>query len=161
MASVDFAAQPSVLWDFVCRSYARPGVAEACLHLQDEYGVDVLLLLSAAWLATQGQRLTSERVADLDNGCRPRREQLIEPLRALRRAQGAENGTAAEQQALYEALKAAELAAERRQLLALEMLMQAWPSDGCDSVLLLDNLRLTAPEDALPALTRLAVLLAE
>lgn len=161
MASVDFAAQPSVLWDFVCRSYARPGVAEACLHVQDEHGVDVLLLLSAAWLATQGQRLTPERLTELKSCCQPRREQLIEPLRGMRRAQRPGNDHSAEQQALYEALKAAEMAAERRQVLALETLMQRWPVDGRSGVLLLDNLRMTASEGALPTLKQLSALLAE
>ena len=38
------------LWDFAVRLYAEPGVGEACLALQDRFGVDVPLLLWAAWL---------------------------------------------------------------------------------------------------------------
>ena len=33
-------------WAFALAIYARPGVAEACLALQNEAGVDVMLLLT-------------------------------------------------------------------------------------------------------------------
>ena len=79
----------------------------------------------------------------------------------MRRAQRPENDHSEEQQALYEALKAAELAAERRQVLALETLMLRWPVDGHNGVLLLENLRMTASEGALPTLKQLSALLAE
>jgi len=39
-------------WDFSLAVYRRPGVAAACLRLQDEAGVDVNLLLYFCWLAT-------------------------------------------------------------------------------------------------------------
>ena len=160
MASVDFAASSAVLWDFATRSYARPGVAALCLQLQDECGVDVLLLLSAAWLASQGRQLTPAHLAVLDRACAPRRQQLIEPLRALRRAQQADPAAPAEQVAVYEALKAAELAAERRQLQELATSLAALPvAHSDDSNLLLNNLRLTAQPSALPLVQQLANLL--
>ena len=41
------------LWDFSLEVYGRPKVAETCLRLQDEFGVDVPVLLFAAWLAAE------------------------------------------------------------------------------------------------------------
>ena len=37
------------LWDWALAAYARPGVPEACLILQDEHGQNVSFLLWAAW----------------------------------------------------------------------------------------------------------------
>ena len=37
------------LWDWTLDVYARPGVAEATLALQDEHGLNTSLLLWAAW----------------------------------------------------------------------------------------------------------------
>jgi uncharacterized protein (TIGR02444 family) len=36
-------------WDFSVRTYGRPGVAEACLALQNRDGADVNMLMFAAW----------------------------------------------------------------------------------------------------------------
>jgi uncharacterized protein (TIGR02444 family) len=41
-------------WAFALAIYARPGVAEACLNLQHEADVDVMLLLMAAFAARRG-----------------------------------------------------------------------------------------------------------
>ncbi|MCG8546534.1 MAG: TIGR02444 family protein, partial [Alphaproteobacteria bacterium] len=34
----------NAFWNFSLRAYARPGVADACIRLQDRYGVDVNVL---------------------------------------------------------------------------------------------------------------------
>ena len=39
----------SRFWDFSLEIYAKPGVAQACLALQDECGADVNLLLFCCW----------------------------------------------------------------------------------------------------------------
>ncbi len=42
-------------WDFSVRTYRTQGVPDACLALQNEYGVDVNLLLFCCWIgATRG-----------------------------------------------------------------------------------------------------------
>ncbi|KFC50074.1 hypothetical protein DK37_21675, partial [Halomonas sp. SUBG004] len=46
--------QQRPLWDFALALYARPGVEQACLTLQDEAGVDVCELLFHCWLYQQG-----------------------------------------------------------------------------------------------------------
>ena len=70
------------LWDFAVRLYAEPGVSEACLVLQDRFGVDVPLLLWAAWLG-DGADAAALRAGDRAVG--PWRARAVRPLRALRR----------------------------------------------------------------------------
>ena len=40
-------------WAFALKIYAQPGIAEACLRLQAEAGVDVMMLLTAAFAAAR------------------------------------------------------------------------------------------------------------
>jgi uncharacterized protein (TIGR02444 family) len=42
-------------WDFSVAAYGRPGVAAACLALQERYAADVNLLLFACWLGATGR----------------------------------------------------------------------------------------------------------
>ena len=70
------------LWDFAVRLYAEPGVSDACLALQDRFGVDVPLLLWAAWLG-DGADAAALRAGDRAVG--PWRARAVRPLRALRR----------------------------------------------------------------------------
>ena len=70
------------LWDFAVRLYAEPGVGDACLALQDRFGVDVPLLLWAAWLG-DGADAAALRAGDRAVG--PWRARAVRPLRALRR----------------------------------------------------------------------------
>ena len=45
------SAQGSPFWRFSLGFYRQPGVADACIALQDECGVDVNVLLFFLWLA--------------------------------------------------------------------------------------------------------------
>lgn len=97
-------------WDFSLEVYARPGVAEACLDLQDRRGVDVNLLLFALWSgAVCGVRLTPDVLASLNAAVAGWRAEVVEPLRQARRRAKAEPGG----EVVYAQIKAAELAAER------------------------------------------------
>lgn len=72
-------------WAFALAIYARPGVAEACLALQNELGVDVMLLLMATSAAIKHRTvLTADEINALDATCRPWREQIVQRLRAIR-----------------------------------------------------------------------------
>lgn len=74
----------SPFWRFSCAIYAAPGVADACLDLQDEWGTDVNLLLLAAWLgAARGWRLDVEDFAATPGAAW--RDIVIQPLRIARR----------------------------------------------------------------------------
>ncbi|MBP1126772.1 MULTISPECIES: TIGR02444 family protein [Pseudomonas] len=116
------------LWSFALSTYARPGVEAACLRLQ-ETGADVCLLLCGAWLEARGVAPKAERLEALQQLARPWREQVVEPLRALRvqwRELAQQEG---QLEPLRTAVKALELEAERALLTRLEQLAQGWPQD--------------------------------
>lgn len=98
----------SEFWDWAVAVYARPGVAEACLDLQDRYSQNVPLLLWAIWRG--GDDLTAVDTATQWEG------EVIGPLRYarrnLKRLRGAE--------AIREGVKAMELEAERALMTELE-----------------------------------------
>lgn len=73
------------LWDRVQAFYARPGIAAACLALQDQHGADVTLLLFLLARAESGQRLDADKIARLAAALEHWRAGIIAPLRALRR----------------------------------------------------------------------------
>jgi uncharacterized protein (TIGR02444 family) len=105
-------------WAFALDIYARSGVADACLRLQGEAGVDVMMLLMAAFAAVRHRvLLTASEIRELDEACRPWREQIVQPLRAIRVTLKtgplpAPNG---ETEPFRSTIKAAELGAERLQ----------------------------------------------
>lgn len=74
----------NAFWDYSLRVYGIAGVEEICLELQDTFGLDVNLVLYAAWLASINQQLTSQHLASLEAEIRPWRDQVIRPLRNLR-----------------------------------------------------------------------------
>jgi uncharacterized protein (TIGR02444 family) len=105
-------------WAFALRIYARPLVADACLRLQNEAGVDVMMLLFTAFAAVRHHvLLTKLEIRDLDEACRPWREQIVQPLRAIRgRLKSAPlPAPSRETEPFRSTIKAAELAAERLQ----------------------------------------------
>jgi uncharacterized protein (TIGR02444 family) len=72
-------------WAFAVALYARPGVAEACLGLQNEAGVDVMLLLVATFAAVKHRLvLTPDEIRAMDEACRLWREQIVWRLRTIR-----------------------------------------------------------------------------
>jgi len=100
------------LWRFSVAFYARPGVAEALIALQDRAGCDVNLMLFALWLAFSGRgRLTKEELATALRIARPIRVDIVEPLRALRRRLKPYSDE--DVQRLRDGIKATELAAEK------------------------------------------------
>lgn len=115
----------AALWAFATRVYAGPGVAAACLQLQDEAGADVCLLLGALWSAVEGPGLLQGAELDaLDRAAAPWRENVVQPLRQARRWLKAE-GFAADP--LREAIKAGELQAERRALATIAAWLEQAP----------------------------------
>ena len=108
------------LTPFATRLYQRPGVAEACLRLQDRRGLDVPLLLAAAWQGRRDRRLTMAEWRELAADLGPWRQQVVEPLRGVRRTLRAAAATEPAVAELREQVRAAELAAEYRTLAELE-----------------------------------------
>jgi uncharacterized protein (TIGR02444 family) len=108
-------------WRFSLHFYRQAGVADACITLQDQCGVDVNLLLFLLWLAGAKRQLSVADVRELDASVRAWRELTIVPIRNLRRAlKGAVNVIdATKQEAFRTRIKAIELEAERLQQEAL------------------------------------------
>ena len=53
----------SPFWQFSIKFYAVPGVAQACIELQDQAQVDVNILFFLLWNATQGRTYKKADVA--------------------------------------------------------------------------------------------------
>jgi len=109
--------KPSVsgeaLWRFSLAFYARPGVAEALIALQDRAGCDVNVILFALWRGlAHGHRLEHTELMAAEAVVAPLRRAVTEPLRRLRRGLKADSDS--DIQALRRRVAALELAAERR-----------------------------------------------
>ena len=103
-------------WAFALAIYARPGVAEACLALQNEAGVDVMLLLTTTFAAVKHRLLlTADEIKALDEACRPWREEIVRPLRTIRSGlkSGPQPAPSEATERFRSQVKALELAAER------------------------------------------------
>ncbi len=97
------------LWQYSLSRYRRRGVEALCLRLQDDWGVDINLLLFAAWLGERGLQLGPGQLAALDKEVEPWRRTVALPLRTLRRQWRGQADIAD----LREGVKALELRAER------------------------------------------------
>jgi len=113
------------LWDWALAVYARPGVPEATLALQDEHGFNTALLLWAAWAGPDAEALANgvQTAVVWD-------ETVLWPLRNVRRALKASRKPVedAAREGLREDVKAAELRAERILMEALESLCEKAPA---------------------------------
>lgn len=114
----------SAFWNFSLAFYARPGVAEACLALQDRHDADVNVVLYLLFLARSGRLLDEADVARVQALAEPWQRTVVMPLRAVRRALKAQVGAFEPEAtaALRTEIKRIELAAERLQQETLERL---------------------------------------
>jgi len=75
----------NALWRFVLPFYGSTGVSPACLTLQDRLGVDVNIVLLAAYAAVErGVVLDRADIAAADELVRGWRHEVVEPLRRVR-----------------------------------------------------------------------------
>ncbi|WP_051334298.1 TIGR02444 family protein [Bradyrhizobium sp. Ai1a-2] len=120
-------------WSFALELYAKPGIADACLQLQNECGVDVMMLLMATFAAVRrGIALTPTDIGGMDAACRDWREQIVLPLRRLRTTLKSGPAPAPNEQSekLRSSIKAAELSAERLQNEVLAQWLAKLPSQS-------------------------------
>jgi len=119
--------EASPFWRFSLRLYRQPGVAEACIALQDRAGVDVNLLLFLLWQATHKRALSMAEVEAIEQRIAPWREATVIALRAVRRALRSPPALVAPAAAeLFRTrIKAVELEAERLQQEAMFELARA------------------------------------
>lgn len=111
----------SPFWHFSLGFYRTPGVADACIRLQDEAGVDVNLLFFLLWNASLRRQFSPADVEAADRRVAGWRKTAVVPLREIRRALKSaggpiEPGTA---EVFRTKVKGLELEAERLQQEAL------------------------------------------
>jgi uncharacterized protein (TIGR02444 family) len=99
------------LWLFSLAIYSAPDVSTECIDLQDKAGVDVNVLLFAAWLgATRGLLLTSEHFKEIEAVSGEWQLHVLTPFRAIRRRIGTMPNI---DRSLYEKVKLTELMLEK------------------------------------------------
>jgi uncharacterized protein (TIGR02444 family) len=115
---------PSAFWDFSIGFYAQAGVAAACLELQDQAGADINVLLYLFFMASRSRQLDGAEVALLDTAVSTWRDQVVQPLRAVRRHMKsvAPQFDREATSRLREEIKRSELAAERIEQHTIERL---------------------------------------
>lgn len=141
----EYMAVPA-LWEEMLDLYAAPGMAKACIAVQDACDADVLLLLSSVLLARRGLELTPDIADLLLAETRDWRREVIVPLRALRRRWREQPAAAG----LRERLKALELDAERSEVDMLQRMLDAASLQSQpvgDAALLRANCALVCPAE--------------
>jgi uncharacterized protein (TIGR02444 family) len=122
------AANPSC-WDFVVELYAKSGISQACLELQDRLGVDVSFLLTVLFYAKHyGIDFSADEIASLDRSISAWRNEVILPLRRLRRRVKASDLLSSSTEEFYQRIKADELLAEQLEIGALGQQIEQMPS---------------------------------
>ena len=117
---MDFPDHP--FWDFSLRVYGRDGVGAACIHLQENHGIDVNVMLFCLWLGETGRGvLDAEELAAMKAATERWHQEVVKSLRGLRRI--LKDGFPDVFQGLRESLRgkvqAAEIDAEHLQQLLL------------------------------------------
>ena len=115
----------SGLWRFSLGFYRSPGVAEACIRLQDEAGVDVNVMLYLLFLAAHGRAISADEMNRIEAVAADWRAAVVVPLREIRRRLKSTLGAfpPAITSDLRNDVKRIELGAERIQQQALEPLI--------------------------------------
>ncbi len=117
--------QSEDFWTFSLRVYAKADVAPACLALQNQYGLDVNLLLYGCWLGARGVQLDVASLTPAMAFSGRWSEHVVRPLRRARTWMKNDSDARGQLPAdiydeLRESIKTIELEAERLQQLALE-----------------------------------------
>ena len=78
--------QPHQFWDFSLDIYRKPGVADACLFVQDRYGLNVNFVLFCVWVADCGSgALSTADIATAMRRIMDWEKHIVRPLREIRR----------------------------------------------------------------------------
>jgi uncharacterized protein (TIGR02444 family) len=118
----------SSFWRFSLRIYAAAGVADECLVLQEQYGIDVNVLLFCTWLGVERRiAMSADEIESCERGVADWQARTVKPLRAARQAM---KGLAAAE-GLRTQVKALELEAERlEQEMLFALADEHWPDHG-------------------------------
>ena len=125
---MDFPAHP--FWDFALDVYRKPGVSDACLRLQESQHLDVNFLLFVCWIgASGGGVLTRQDVQQCMAAVGPWHDQVVKPLRGVRRVMkgGFATAPADLSDQLRRAIQAREIDAEHIEQLILAATIDRQP----------------------------------
>jgi uncharacterized protein (TIGR02444 family) len=111
-------------WNFSLKLYGRPGVAPACIALQDGLGLDVNLLLFCCWHGRAKRKLEAADLKRAIGAVAGWQHDVVQPLRAVRRRlkAGVPPISTAESEALRRKVNDLEIEGERIAQAALEAL---------------------------------------
>lgn len=115
------ATYAEAAWKYALQVYSRPGVSHACLLLQDELDLDVLVMLHLAYMSgsTGAAPIALSDVETADTCVHDWRDGVVRPLRSARRSIQKDDQELSELRAM---IQKAELAAERHALIRLAAL---------------------------------------
>lgn len=71
-------------WDFSVRTYRTPGVPDACLSLQNDYGADVNMLMYCCWIGANLGQFDAGLFAEASRFSALWAENVVIPLRSAR-----------------------------------------------------------------------------
>lgn len=124
-------------WSFSVNLYARPGVAPACLELQDRHGLDVNLVLFCLWHGIRHGVMDARLCAAAVGFAGQWGGHVVGPLRAARRwmkgRQVPDLVEAALRDGLREKIKALELESERLQQQQLQAMAAGFAAQPAHS----------------------------
>lgn len=125
-------ARDNGFWDFSLALYSQRNVREECLVLQEEYSIDVNVLLFCGWVGwSKKMRLEADDLKGIEAVVTDWHRNAVKPLRSVRQyLKGSDAGGESE---LRERVKALELEAERvEQVLLFSYAERRWPRDGSE-----------------------------
>jgi uncharacterized protein (TIGR02444 family) len=79
------SARDQSLWDFCLALYSRPAIEQICLHLQDQWGANVNVVLWLCWLADRGVPVDQQQLDLALQKLASWHDDVVAPLRQLRR----------------------------------------------------------------------------
>tara|TARA_B100000530_G_scaffold17830_1_gene11877 strand:+ start:717 stop:1226 length:510 start_codon:yes stop_codon:yes gene_type:complete len=126
------ALHSTKFWDFSIQLYDKDGVAEICLNLQEDLGVDVNLLLFCYWIAHFKYAPSKSTWTQIFEFSGSWKGNIIQPLRETRKSlkkllrNDPKNSDYAE---LIKKLKSNELSAEKIQQEAIQSLLELTETD--------------------------------
>jgi uncharacterized protein (TIGR02444 family) len=115
-------------WNYSLKLYGADGVQRACLELQDEFGLDVNMVLFCIWAGTDGPgELTADELRECIVRTTQWQDKVVQRLRHIRRTLKQDNLGATDELVaiLRPEVQQAELAAEHAEQLLLAGLVPA------------------------------------
>jgi uncharacterized protein (TIGR02444 family) len=121
-------------WEFSLDLYSSTEVSAACLDLQNQYGIDVNLLLLCCWSGACVGELSEESLSQALNYSKQWREQVVSPLRQTRRwmklNMPIDQNQQIDFQEVRDEIKSVELRAEKHQQSVLEQIVMGQSNSG-------------------------------